>query len=54
MAAAGLKQIEVGSFVPSRVIPQMADTGEVVPRCLDIPGLTVIALVPNLRGAQNA
>ncbi len=54
MAAAGLKQIEVGSFVPARVVPQMADTEEVVRRCLDIPGLTVIALVPNLRGAQNA
>jgi len=54
MAAAGVKQIEVGSFVPPRVIPQMADTDEVVRRCLEIPGLTVIALVPNLRGAQNA
>lgn len=54
MAAAGVQQIEVGSFVPPRVIPQMADTPEVVRRCLEIPGLTVIALVPNLRGAQNA
>ncbi|MDE2582176.1 MAG: hydroxymethylglutaryl-CoA lyase [Rhodospirillales bacterium] len=54
MAAAGVKEIEVGSFVPPRVIPQMADTEEVVRRSLDIPGLTVIALVPNLRGAQNA
>jgi hydroxymethylglutaryl-CoA lyase len=54
MAAAGVKEIEVGSFVPPRVIPQMADTAEVVRQCLQIPGLTVIALVPNLRGAQNA
>ena len=54
MAAAGVKEIEVGSFVPPRVIPQMADTEEVVRRSLEIPGLTVIALVPNLRGAQNA
>lgn len=54
MVAAGVKQIEVGSFVPPRVIPQMADTEQVVRRCLEIPGLTVIALVPNLRGAQNA
>ena len=54
MAAAGVREIEVGSFVPPRVIPQMADTEEVVRRSLDIPGLTVIALVPNLRGAQNA
>ena len=54
MAAAGVKEIEVGSFVPPRVIPQMEDTPEVVRRSLAIPGLTVIALVPNLRGAQNA
>ena len=54
MAAAGVREIEVGSFVPARVIPQMEDTPEVVRRALEIPGLTVIALVPNLRGAQNA
>ncbi len=54
MAAAGVREIEVGSFVPPRVIPQMEDTPEVVRRALEIPGLTVIALVPNLRGAQNA
>ncbi len=54
MAAAGVREIEVGSFVPPRVIPQMADTEEVVRRSLEIPGLTVIALAPNLRGAQNA
>ncbi len=54
MAAAGLKEIEVGSFVPPRVIPQMADTKEVVREAVKIPGLTVIALVPNLRGAQRA
>jgi hydroxymethylglutaryl-CoA lyase len=54
LAAAGMKEIEVGSFVPARVIPQMADTGEVVRRSVGIPGLTVIALVPNLRGVQAA
>jgi hydroxymethylglutaryl-CoA lyase len=54
MAAAGVREIEVGSFVPARVIPQLADTEEVVRRSVQIPGLTVIALVPNLRGAQNA
>ena len=54
MASAGVREIEVGSFVPPRVIPQMADTDEVVRRSLEIPGLTVIALAPNLRGAQNA
>jgi hydroxymethylglutaryl-CoA lyase len=54
LAAAGMKEIEVGSFVPPRVIPQMADTAEVVRRSAAIPGLTVIALVPNLRGTQGA
>jgi hydroxymethylglutaryl-CoA lyase len=54
ITAAGVKEIEVGSFVPPRVIPQLADTPEVVEQCLKIPGLVVQALVPNLRGAQNA
>ncbi len=54
IAAAGVKEIEVGSFVPPRVIPQLSDTPEVVDQCLKIPGLIVQALVPNLRGAQNA
>jgi hydroxymethylglutaryl-CoA lyase len=30
LAAAGLKEIEVGSFVPPKLIPAMADTGEIV------------------------
>ncbi|MFI4987583.1 MAG: hydroxymethylglutaryl-CoA lyase [Alphaproteobacteria bacterium] len=54
MAAAGVREIEVGSFVPPKVVPQMADTPEVVAGALLIPGLRVLALVPNLRGAQNA
>ena len=35
IAAAGVKEIEVGSFVPPRVIPQLADTPEVVEQCLE-------------------
>jgi hydroxymethylglutaryl-CoA lyase len=54
IAAAGVKEIEVGSFVPPRVIPQLSDTPEVVEQCLRIPGLIVQALAPNLRGVQNA
>jgi hydroxymethylglutaryl-CoA lyase len=55
IAAAGVKEIEVGSFVPARVIPQLADTPEIVARVLEtVPGLTVQALAPNLRGVQNA
>jgi len=52
--AAGLREIEVGSFVPARLLPQLADTAEVVAHALKLPGLTVLALVPNLRGAQAA
>ena len=52
--AAGLREIEVGSFVPARLLPQLADTAEVVAHALTLPGLTVLALVPNLRGAEAA
>jgi hydroxymethylglutaryl-CoA lyase len=54
MAAAGVGSIEVGSFVPAKIVPQMADTPEVVADAVTIPGLRVVALVPNLRGAQAA
>lgn len=53
-AAAGCREIEVGSFVPPSVLPQMADTAEVVRQSLAIPGLSVAVLVPNLKGAENA
>lgn len=48
---AGLREIEVGSFVPATLLPQLADTAEVVRHALALPGLTVMALVPNVRGA---
>ncbi|WP_263913344.1 hydroxymethylglutaryl-CoA lyase [Achromobacter sp. 79A6] len=54
LVAAGLREIEVASFVPARLLPQMADAAEVVRHALTHPGLTVMALVPNLRGAQAA
>ncbi len=53
-AAAGVREIEVGSFVSKKLLPQMADTAEVVAHALTIPGLTVAVLVPNLRGAEAA
>jgi hydroxymethylglutaryl-CoA lyase len=53
-AEAGVREIEVGSFVPPKLLPQMADTAEIVAWARGIPGLTVAALVPNFRGAQNA
>jgi hydroxymethylglutaryl-CoA lyase len=54
LVASGIREIEVGSFVPPRLLPQMADTGEIVRYALQYPGLTVMALVPNARGAQSA
>ncbi len=54
MAEAGVPEIEVGSFVPARVIPQMADTDAVVRATVGLPGVTITALAPNLRGAQAA
>ncbi len=55
MAGAGVTEMEVASFVPPAAMPQMADAAEVV-RAVRVahPALHVVALAPNLRGAQNA
>lgn len=53
-AAAGVQEIEVGSFVPPKLLPQMADTVELVAFAKGIDGLTVVALVPNGKGAELA
>lgn len=53
-AEAGLREIEVGSFVPPKLLPQLADTAEIVEFARSLPGLTVAALVPNFKGAENA
>ena len=53
-AAAGVRQIQVGSFVPPKLLPQMADSAEVVAAAKHIEGLTVSSLAPNLRGAEDA
>ncbi|TFZ04404.1 hydroxymethylglutaryl-CoA lyase [Ramlibacter rhizophilus] len=52
--AAGVREIEVASFVPARLMPQFADAEEVVTRAMALPGLTVMALAPNLKGAERA
>lgn len=52
--AAGQREIEVGSFVPARLLPQLADTAELVAFAKGLPDLLVSVLVPNLRGAENA
>ncbi len=54
LAGAGLEEIEVGSFVPPKLIPAMADTGEIVRHARSIPGLRVVALAPNLKGFERA
>eukprot|EP01037_Dinobryon_pediforme_P005797 gene5797-5860_t len=54
MAASGVPEIEVGSFVSPRLIPQMADTAEIVRRAVLLPNVMIVALAPNLRGVQDA
>ena len=52
--AAGIREIEVGSFVPAKLLPQLADTGDVLAYAKSLPGLVASVLVPNLRGAERA
>jgi hydroxymethylglutaryl-CoA lyase len=52
--AAGVREIEVGSFVPARLLPQLADSAEVLAFAKTLPGLSASVLVPNLRGAERA
>ena len=51
---AGIREIEVGSFVPPKLLPQLADTAELVAFAKTLPGLCVSVLVPNLKGAERA
>jgi hydroxymethylglutaryl-CoA lyase len=51
--AAGVRQIEVSSFVPPKLLPQLADAEAVVRQALTLPGLVVSALIPNSRGAER-
>ncbi len=53
-AEAGVREIEVGSFVPQAVLPQLSDTAEVVAFAKTIPGLNIVTLVPNAKGAERA
>lgn len=52
--AAGQREIEVGSFVPARLLPQLADTADVLAYAKTLPGLRASVLVPNLKGAERA
>jgi hydroxymethylglutaryl-CoA lyase len=51
--AAGVRHIEVSSFVPPRLLPQLADAEQVVRHAMSLPGLHVSALIPNSRGAER-
>ncbi|NNU45123.1 hydroxymethylglutaryl-CoA lyase [Ramlibacter montanisoli] len=51
---AGQREIEVGSFVPPKLLPQLADTGEVLAFAQTLPGLRATVLVPNFKGAERA
>ncbi len=52
--AAGEREIEVGSFVPARLLPQLADTAELVAHAKRLAGTVASVLVPNLKGAERA
>ncbi|WP_244818175.1 hydroxymethylglutaryl-CoA lyase [Caballeronia sp. Lep1P3] len=54
MVEAGVRDIEVTSFVPPKIVPQFADAVDVARGAIEIAGLHAAALVPNLKGAQRA
>jgi len=51
---AGVRKVQAGSFVPPKLLPQMADSGDIVRAAKAMGGLSISALVPNLKGAENA
>ena len=54
LGEAGLKDIEVGSFVHPKWIPQLADSEKLIARLPKLPGLRYSALVPNIKGLERA
>ena len=54
LTAAGLRYIEVGSFVSPKWVPQMAGSAEVFAGIQRQPGITYAALTPNLKGFEAA
>ncbi|HZK91227.1 MAG TPA: hydroxymethylglutaryl-CoA lyase [Stellaceae bacterium] len=51
--AAGVRYVEVSSFVPPKLLPQLADAEAVIAHAMILPGLHVSALIPNSRGAER-
>jgi len=55
LAAAGVRSIEVTSFVSPKAVPQMADAADLLPGVMaQLPGLRASVLVPNLKGLERA
>jgi hydroxymethylglutaryl-CoA lyase len=54
LSRTGLHKIEVTSFVSAKAVPALADANEVLARIERVPGVVYVALVPNVRGVQNA
>ncbi len=54
MSRTGLHKIEATSFVSPKLVPALADAAEVLAGIERVPGVTYVALVPNVRGVQNA
>lgn len=54
LVAAGLSEIEVGSFVSPKAVPAMAGASEVFAAIDRKDGVHYLALVPNRRGAEMA
>jgi hydroxymethylglutaryl-CoA lyase len=52
--AAGIRRMEIGSFVSPKAVPQMADTGEVLKAALALDGLECTVLAPNRKGFELA
>src|SRR6188474_3222827 len=54
LAAAGLKDIEVASFVHPKWVPQLADAADLISRLERLPNVRYSALVPNMKGLERA
>jgi hydroxymethylglutaryl-CoA lyase len=54
LVAAGLKDIEVASFVHPKWVPQLADAEGLIKRIEFLPDVRYSALVPNMRGLERA
>jgi hydroxymethylglutaryl-CoA lyase len=54
LADAGLRRIELTSFVSPKWVPQLADAKELLAAVDAVPGMTLSALVPNAKGLERA